>query len=103
MVSARSILLVAVSLVGFLSAAGDQGKPIDTQRSSLVIQVGKAGLFSAAAHEHWVNAPIASGTVNDAGATPSVRFVVDAAKLIVMADKKLSAHDLGRSAIQYAE
>jgi hypothetical protein len=50
-------------------------------------------LLSAAAHEHWVNAPISSGTVNDAGTTPSVQFVVDATKLNVMADKNLSARD----------
>jgi hypothetical protein len=59
-----------------------------------MIHVRKAGLFSAAAHGHWVNAPIANGIVDEASAIPSVRFVVDAAKLTVMADKNLSAREL---------
>jgi hypothetical protein len=91
MASPLSIVLVALSIASLASAANDQGKPIDSQRSSLVIHLGKAGLFSAAAHEHWVSAPITNGIVDDASAIPSVRFVVDAAKLIVMADKNLSA------------
>jgi hypothetical protein len=42
-----------------------QERPIDAQRSSITIHVGKAGLLSAAAHEHWVNAPIASGAIDE--------------------------------------
>jgi hypothetical protein len=89
-----SILLVALPIVGFASTADDQRKSIDAQRSILMIHVGKAGLFSAAAHGHWVNAPIANGIVDEASAILSVRFVVDAAKLTVMADKNLSAKEL---------
>jgi polyisoprenoid-binding protein YceI len=94
MPSTSAIFFVALSTVSLSSAAKDQGKPINTQRSSLVIHVGKAGLLSAAAHEHWVDAPIASGTVDDASVTPSVRFVVDATKLTVTTDKSLSDKDL---------
>lgn len=89
-----SIVFVALSIIGLASAADHQGRAIDTERSSLVIHVGKAGLLSVAAHEHWVSAPIASGTVDDAGAIPSVPFVVKTATLTVIADKKLSAEDL---------
>ena len=94
MASPLPIVLVALPIASLAQAANDQGKPIDTQRSALVIHVGKAGLFSAVAHEHWVTAPIASGTVNDAGATSSVRFVVDAATLRVRVDENLNAKDL---------
>jgi hypothetical protein len=66
---------------------------IDTQRSSITIHVGKAGLFAAAAHEHWVDAPIASGTIDAAGATPSVRFTVDAHRLSVKPEKNVSDKD----------
>jgi hypothetical protein len=59
--------------VGLAAAAAEQETAIDTQRSSITIHVGKAGILSAAAHEHWVNAPIASGTVDDTSATPGVR------------------------------
>jgi len=55
--------------------------------------LGKTGLLSAAAHEHWVDAPIASGTVDDASLRPGVRFVLDAAKLTVTRDKNLSNKD----------
>ena len=89
-----SVFFFALSIVSFESAANNLGKPIDTQRSSLVIHVGKAGLLSAAAHEHWVNAPIADGILDDSSTIPSVRFVVDAAKLTVMADKSLSGKEL---------
>ena len=89
-----SILPFALSMViGQASSAADPGKTIDTQRSSLLIHVGKAGLFSAAAHEHWVEAPITGGTVDDASATPSVRFTVQTAKLKVKPDKALSPKD----------
>src|SRR5258707_5831460 len=70
--------LVYLSQLTFLSAAvalvaapQDSGQAIDTQRSSIAIHVGKSGLFAAAAHQHWVDAPIASGTIDAAGATPS--------------------------------
>ncbi len=86
-------VFLALALVSIASAANDPSKPIDTQRSSLTIHVGKAGLFSAAAHEHWVNAPIASGAVDDISAVPTVRFAVNAAKLTVMADKNVSSKD----------
>lgn len=91
-----SLFFVALSTFGFTSATDDPGKVIDTRRSLLVIHVGKAGLLSVAAHEHWINAPIASGRVDDASATPGVRFVVEAAKLAVMADKNLSSKDLAQ-------
>jgi polyisoprenoid-binding protein YceI len=72
-------------------AAKDEGNPIDTQRSSFIIHVGKAGLFSAAAHEHWVDAPIASGSVDDNSAAPTVQFIIKAAQLTVRKDEKLDA------------
>jgi len=52
--------------------------------------VGKAGLFSAAGHDHWVNALISSGTLNDSD-IPQVEFRVDARKLEVMPDPKVDA------------
>jgi hypothetical protein len=38
--------------------AQEKARAIDTQRSTITIHVGKAGLFSMAAHEHWVSAPL---------------------------------------------
>jgi hypothetical protein len=63
--------------------AGPQepGEAIDIQRSSITIRISKSGPFAAAAHEHWVDAPIESGTIDAGDATPSVRFAVDAREL----------------------
>src|ERR1035438_10214180 len=73
-----------------------QEKPIDTQRSSITIHVGKAGLLSAAAHEHWVNASIASGVIDETAA--KVEFKVQSAKLIIKPDPKVD--EKNRSQIQ---
>lgn len=79
--------------VSLPAAAQEQGSAIDTRRSSLTIHVDKAGILSAAGHEHWVNAPIENGIVDSAAASPSVRLSIDARRLAVKPDKGLSAKD----------
>jgi polyisoprenoid-binding protein YceI len=71
-----------------------QDRPIDTKRSTMTIHVGKAGLLSAAAHDHWVNAPIASGVIDETG-VPRVEFKVLSAAMAVKPDPKIDAktHD----------
>jgi len=65
-------------------------RPIDVAHSTIRIHVGKAGIFSAAGHEHWVAAPIADGKLDEA--TPaSISFRVETAKLRLEEDKSLSA------------
>ena len=68
----RFMIRISWMLVSYLAAAivilagPDQPEQaIDTERSSLTVHVGKAGQLSAAAHEHWVNAPIAGGADQD--------------------------------------
>ncbi len=80
-------------LVAINASPQESGEAIDIQRSSITIHVGKSGLFAAAAHEHWVDAPIASGTIDAAGAAPSVRFTVHATKLSVRPEKGVSDKD----------
>ena len=80
------VMLLAAS--GIASAQGPDA--IDVQRSTITIHVGKAGLLSAAAHEHWVNAPIASGTVRESP-DPHVEFVVQTAKMTVKPDAAIDA------------
>ena len=80
-------------LVAINASPQESGEAIDIQRSSITIHVGKSGLFAAAAHEHWVDAPIASGTIDAAGATPSVRFTINARKLSVRPEKGVSDKD----------
>jgi hypothetical protein len=72
-----------------ISLAG-QDKAIDIKRSTITVHVGKAGLFSAGGHEHWVNAPISSGLMNDSD-PPHVEFRVDASRMEVKPDPKVDA------------
>jgi polyisoprenoid-binding protein YceI len=83
------IKIVCLAAIAAASLAG-QDEAIDTKRSTIVVHVGKAGLFSAAGHEHWVNAPISTGTITDSD-TPQVEFRVDAARLEVKRDPKVDA------------
>jgi polyisoprenoid-binding protein YceI len=84
----------ALGVTGFLLATSvwlvSADRAIDTDHSSLKIHVGKAGLFSAAGHDHWVIAPFAEGSFNDSD-LPKVAFTVDARKLTLVEDNKLSA------------
>ena len=63
--------------------------PIDIEHSTIRIHVGKAGLFSAAGHEHWVDAPISGGSLQEN--PPQISFRVEAAKMKVEEDQSLSA------------
>jgi polyisoprenoid-binding protein YceI len=73
-----------------LTAASAQDKTIDVENSTITIHVGKTGLFSAAGHEHWVNAPISAGTFNDSDPL-HVEFTVDAKRMAVKPDPKIDA------------
>jgi polyisoprenoid-binding protein YceI len=79
-------LLCACTLVSLTA----QDKSIDLQHSTLTIHVGKAGLFSAAGHEHWINAPISSGKFNESD-PPRIEFTVNATKMEVKPDPKVDA------------
>jgi hypothetical protein len=60
----RQIMFLAVASLVCVSGAGARKHNIDTQKSTLTIHVGKAGVFSGLGHEHEVSAPIhGKGTV----------------------------------------
>lgn len=77
-------LLLFVLLI-FAAPLGAQDKSIDLQHSLITVQVGKSGFLSVAGHEHRVDAPIASGTLNDAD-NPRIEFRVEASKMQVQPD-----------------
>lgn len=77
-------------LIVAITAASAQDKTIDVEASTITIHVLKAGLFAAAGHEHWVNAPISAGTFNGTD-PPSVEFKVDAKRMAVKPDPKIDA------------
>jgi hypothetical protein len=70
---------------------------IDVGASELTIHVGKAGVFSAVGHEHWVEAPISEGRIRE-GPDALVEFAVDARRMSVKPDEKTSAGE--RASIQ---
>ncbi|MGH9600761.1 MAG: YceI family protein [Terriglobales bacterium] len=69
--------------------AQTQSRAIDAGRSTLTVRVFKAGLFSFAAHNHEIQAPIASGSLVESE-KPSVELAVDARQLKVL-DPQLAA------------
>src|SRR6266478_3240587 len=66
-----------------------QSRAMDTRHSTLKVRVFKSGMFSAFAHDHEIEAPIAQGSVS-LSTKPSIELRVDARKLRVL-DPKLSA------------
>ncbi len=72
-----------------LAASAFAQQAIDTARSTIAVHVGKAGLLSPAGHEHWVIAPISSGTIREA--PPSVEFTIDTAAMRVKPDPRIDA------------
>jgi len=56
------VCILIPALVGTCAIA--QGAGVDTGRSNLTIRVDKTGLFSAFAHNHTIQAPIASGRLD---------------------------------------
>jgi len=75
-------------LLATAAVAAAQDMAIDVERSTITIHVAKAGLLSAAGHEHWVSAPISSGTIRE---TPSasVEFTIQTAKMTVKPNPKV--------------
>jgi len=77
-----ALLLAATPLLA-------QEKPIDTQRSTITVHVGKAGLLSMAGHDHWISAAIASGVIDEAAGR--VEFKVATASMKVRPDPNVDA------------
>jgi polyisoprenoid-binding protein YceI len=87
----RQILIVAVASLVCVLGVGAQQRYVDTQKSTLMIHIGKTGVFSGLGHEHEVRAPIHSGAA-DTGSHPTVEIHVDARELRVI-DKDASEKD----------
>jgi hypothetical protein len=84
MVRTRLLSVAAIALgILFVSPTLAQDRPIDTAHSSLKVRVFKTGLFSALAHDHEIEAPIAAGTVR-MGDNPGVTLEVHSRELRVL-------------------
>ncbi len=80
-------VLAALVVFAFPQSSLGQPRPIDTHNSRLVIRVSKAGLFSAFADNHEVEAPISEGFVDEQ--TSRVALVIESQRLKVL-DPQLS-------------
>ena len=85
-----SALKLGAAFLAVAAMAAAQDTAIDVQRSTITIHVGKAGLLSAAGHDHTINAPLSSGTIRESPA-PHVEFTVETAKMTVKPDPKVDA------------
>jgi polyisoprenoid-binding protein YceI len=83
--AALAVLVIGVAVAAILHGAAARPYTIDASRSSAIIEVGKAGVFSfAAGHTHEVLAPTMTGAVAvevDNPAHSSVRVMIDASAL----------------------
>ena len=59
-----------------------QAVPLDAGRSSLTIRVEKTGLFSAFAHNHSIEAPVASGQLDAGGRSIVLMFHAKEMKVV---------------------
>jgi polyisoprenoid-binding protein YceI len=80
----RFMAKLALALAIVLSATlfAQPPKQIDTARSKIIVTAYKSGLFSFAAHDHVINVPISSGTVDEGARV--VAFRVNSADLQVL-------------------
>ena len=81
-------LLLLLLVSPCLLAASERS--IDPVHSKVTVHVGKAGLFSAAGHEHEVSAPVAAGAFDDSQAS-HVWLRIDAARMTVLPEKDQEA------------
>ena len=86
----RRAVRLGAAFLAVLAVAAAQDAAIDVQRSTITIHAGKAGIFSAAGHDHWISAPISSGAIGETP-VPHVEFTVETAKMTVKPDPKIDA------------
>jgi polyisoprenoid-binding protein YceI len=86
----RNAVKLGAPFLAVIAMAAAQDTPIDFQRSTITIHVGKTGMLSAAGHDHTINAPISSGTIRESQA-PYVEFTVATAKMSVQPDPRVDA------------
>jgi len=75
--------MLAIGMWLGAATAYGQSKAIDASKSSMKVRVFKFGAFSAFAHNHEIEAPIAEGKI-DSSANASVQLRVDAREMRVL-------------------
>src|SRR5215475_10357998 len=74
------LLLVALTLLP--PAASAQRVPVDKAHSTVTVHVYKSGLLSGLAHNHVIQAPVASGSVDASAGAVELSFSVADMKVL---------------------
>lgn len=70
----QHLLVPGLILVRWAGAATAEPVSIDTGKSTVTVEVKKAGVFSAFGHDHEIAAPLAGGTVDTAAHAVALHF-----------------------------
>ena len=70
----RSGIALGALILGWAGAVAGEPRSIDAAKSSVTIQVKKAGVFSAFGHDHEIAAPVAGGTLDASAGKVELRF-----------------------------
>jgi polyisoprenoid-binding protein YceI len=82
MIALKSLAAAGLAVIVVAAPIQGPGRKMDAAHSSLTVHVYKSGLFAFAADNHIINAPLASGVVDEASKT--VELSVNAADLKVL-------------------
>ena len=74
-----------------------QAVEVDAGRSSIIIKVEKSGLFSALAHNHTIQAPIASGKLDTGKRTAALTFNTKEMKVLDEGVKESERADIDQT------
>lgn len=73
---------VIVILAAACHGAAAQAVDLDTTRSTITVRVDKTGFFSAFAHNHTIQAPLASGSLDASKRTVALTFNTKEMKVV---------------------
>lgn len=75
----------------FLAAIPIQARErsIDTGRSTITVRVQRAAVLGISAHDYWIDAPIATGKIDETDAR--VELTIETAKMTIKPDSNVSA------------
>jgi polyisoprenoid-binding protein YceI len=85
----KAQLAILLMLGGLAPAVAAENRPIDTAHSRVLVEVAKTGFLSVFAHDHTIQAPIASGHV-DSGQRAAIELRFETGNLRLL-DPELPA------------
>lgn len=87
-------LVICILTLLMASLASGQGVDVDAGRSRVTVKVAKTGLFSAFAHNHTIQAPLASGKLDTEKRTATLSFNTKEMKVVDEGVKEAERADI---------